>query len=62
MGSYAKATSLKEPAGAILLEYHMVYDEPQGWFNGANVIRTKLPVIVQDSVKKLRRKLAEKES
>jgi hypothetical protein len=61
LGAYAKATTLKEPKGAIFLEYHMVFDEPQGWFNGANVIRTKLPAIVQDNVKKLRRKLAEKE-
>jgi hypothetical protein len=61
MGSYAKATTLKEPKGAILVEYHMAFDEPEGWFRGANVIRTKLPIIVQDNVKKLRRKLAEKE-
>jgi hypothetical protein len=61
LGAYAKATTLKEPEGAIFLEYHMVFDEPQGWFNGANVIRTKVPAIVQDNVKKLRRKLAEKE-
>lgn len=61
MGAYTKATTLKEPKGAILVEYHMLYDEPEGWFRGANVIRTKLPIIVQDSVKKLRRKLAEKE-
>lgn len=61
MGSYAKATTLKEPKGAILVEYHMVFDEPAGWFGGANVLRTKLPIVVQDNVKKLRRKLAEKQ-
>lgn len=60
LGAYAKATELVEPKGAVLVEYHMMYNEPQGWFRGANVIRTKLPIIVQDNVKKLRRKLAEK--
>jgi hypothetical protein len=60
LGAYAKATELKAPRGAILVEYHMRFDEPRGWFQGANVIRSKLPIIVQDNVKKLRRKLAEK--
>jgi hypothetical protein len=62
LGAYAKATELGEPKGAILVEYHMLFDEPQGWFRGANVIRSKLPIIVQDNVKKLRRKLAEKQA
>jgi hypothetical protein len=61
LGSYAKATQLKEPEGAIFLEYHLVYDEPVGWFGGAGVIRSKLPIVVKDNVKKLRRKLAEKD-
>ncbi len=60
MGGYVKATELKEPQGAILVEYHLAYDEPEGWFRGANVIRTKLPIIMQDHVKKLRRRLAQR--
>jgi hypothetical protein len=62
LAAYAKATELKEPRGAILVEYHMIFDEPKGWFRGANVIRSKLPIIVQDNVKKLRRKLAENQT
>lgn len=62
LGAYAKATQLKEPPGAVLVEYHMVFDEPEGWFRGANVIRTKLPIIVQNNVKRLRRKLAERQT
>jgi hypothetical protein len=60
-GSYMKATQLKEPADAILVEYHMVFEEPEGWFNGANLLRSKLPILVQDSVRKFRRKLAERQ-
>lgn len=60
-GSYMKATQLKEPADAILVEYHLVFDEPVGWFNGANLLRSKLPILVQDSVRKFRRKLAERQ-
>jgi hypothetical protein len=60
-GSYMKATQLKDPADAILVEYHMVFDEPVGWFNGANLLRSKLPILVQDNVRKFRRKLAERQ-
>jgi hypothetical protein len=58
-GSYLKATKLKEPAGAIFVEYHIVFDEPKEWFNGANLLRSKLPILVQDEVRKFRRRVAE---
>jgi hypothetical protein len=56
-GFYIKVTQLPEPAGALFVEYHQVFDEPTGWFSGANLLRSKLPLIVQDSVRKFRRKL-----
>lgn len=56
-GSYAKATKLIEPAGALFVEFHLVFDEPAGWFNGANLLRSKLPLLAQDGVRKFRRKL-----
>jgi len=59
LGSYVKATRLAEPAGAVFIEYHVVYAEPQGWFRGANLLRSKLPIVAQDIVRKLRRKMAE---
>lgn len=55
---YVKATRLNEPEGAIFIEYHIAFDEPTGWFRGANLLRSKLPLVVQDSVRKFRRKLA----
>jgi len=57
MGGYMKVTKLIEPAGAVFIECHLVFDEPHAWFNGANLLRSKLPLIVQDSVRKFRRKL-----
>lgn len=57
-GFYAKATPLEEPAGALFIEYHQVFGEPAGWFGGANLLRSKLPLMVQDGVRKLRRRLA----
>ena len=58
LGSYVKATRLAEPAGAVFIEYHVVYAEPQGWFHGANLLRSKLPIVAQDLVRRLRRKMA----
>ncbi len=55
--SYVKATRLVEPVGAVLIEYHAAFAEPREWFNGANLLRSKLPIVAQDAVRKLRRSL-----
>lgn len=60
LGSYVKVTRLAEPAGSLFVEYHVAFAEPQGWFQGANLLRSKLPIAAQDSVRKFRRTLAEK--
>jgi hypothetical protein len=56
-GFYLKVTRLIEPAGAALIEYHMVFDEPNGWFGGANLLRSKLPLVIQEEVRNFRRRL-----
>lgn len=56
-GFYLKATQLHDPPGAIFVEYHQVFDEPGEWFDGANLLRSKLPLMVQNGVRKFRRKL-----
>jgi hypothetical protein len=58
LGSYVKATRLVEPKGAILVEYHVAYAEPEAWFNGANLLQSKLPILAQSVIRKLRRSLA----
>lgn len=57
LGSYIKATQLKEPAGALLIEYHVVFQEPAGWFNGSNLLRSKIPIVAQNIVRQVRREL-----
>jgi hypothetical protein len=57
-GSYVKATRLIDPPGAILVEYHVAFAEPEGWFNGTNLLRSKLPILAQMIVRQLRRELA----
>jgi len=61
-GLYAKVTRLKEPTGALMIEYHHVFCEPEGWFSGSHLLSSKIPMVVQDAVRKLRRRLAEADS
>lgn len=56
-GGYVKITKLIQPAGALLVEYHMVYDEPNGWFGGNNLLRPKLNTKTEDDVRSFRRKV-----
>jgi hypothetical protein len=58
-GLYMKITKLAEPAGAVFVEQHVVFAEPTGWFDGANLLRSKLPLVVQSSVRTTRREWAE---
>jgi hypothetical protein len=54
-GGYAKVTRLIEPPGALFVEYHAAFAEPQGWFDGTNLLRSKLPILAQMIVRQLRR-------
>jgi len=60
-GSYSKITRLEDQPGALLVEHHQLFAEPQGWFDGKNLLRSKLPLAVQDSVRKLRFQLRAKQ-
>ncbi len=61
MGGYVKVTPLVEPAGALFVEAHMIFDEPVGWFRGTHLLRSKLPLATQIEVRKFRRRLAQLE-
>jgi hypothetical protein len=56
-GGYAKVTRLQRPPDAIFVEFHLVYEEPYGWFDGLNLVKQKIPAIVQEKVRQFRRKL-----
>ena len=58
-GGYIKATKLVDPDGAILIEGHAIFNEPTGWFRGANLLKSKLPIMIQHEIRGLRRQLAE---
>jgi hypothetical protein len=54
-GFYLKITRLAEPAGALFIEQHVIFAEPTGWFDGANLLRPKLPLVIQNKVRAVRR-------
>jgi hypothetical protein len=52
---YLKITKLKDPAGAVFIEQHIIFAEPTGWFDKANLLRSKLPPAVTDNVRTMRK-------
>jgi hypothetical protein len=60
MGGYVLITQLTEPKGALLVEMHFLLHEPPEWFGSYNLLRSKLPTVIQDNVRSFRRKVAKK--
>jgi hypothetical protein len=58
--SYAKISRIDLKPRAILVEMHMAFLEPDGWFQGAPILRSKFSVVAQDQIRNLRRELAKK--
>jgi hypothetical protein len=58
MAAYVLVTKLPEPEGALLVEMHYLIPEPPDWFGGRNLLRSKLPTVIQDNVRTFRRKLS----
>ena len=54
---YVHVTRLDEPAESCFVEARMVIHEPTEWFRGSNLLRSKLPLLIQESVRKFRRQL-----
>jgi len=59
LAALIKVTELAGVEEGLFVEVHVVYAEPYGWFEGRNLLRSKLPPVLQDSVRKFRRKLAQ---
>ena len=57
-GLYLKITRLAEPKGALFCEQHVIFAEPKGWFDDANLLRSKLPLAVQSNVRSMRKEWA----
>ncbi len=58
--SYARISRLAFQPGALLVEMHAAFVEPQEWFQGAPILRSKFSVIAQDQIRRLRRELKQR--
>ena len=56
--SYTKISRLALQPGALLVEIHSDFIEPNDWFQGAPILRSKFSVMAQDQIRSLRRELA----
>jgi hypothetical protein len=57
--SYVKATALEFKPGALLVEAHVAFVEPKAWFDGAPILRSKISLVAQDQIRRLRREIAQ---
>jgi hypothetical protein len=55
-GGYVKVTRVADSEKPqVFIEYHLVFDEPFGWFDGKPVLTSKLPTKVEADVRSFRR-------
>ena len=57
MGVLMKATPVVDTPDCLFVEIHLVFFEPTDWFGGKNLMGSKLPIVIQDQVRSLRRGL-----
>ena len=42
------------------MEIHGAFAEPNGWFNGRAILKSKIALVVNDKIRELRREIAKK--
>ncbi|MBM3981065.1 MAG: hypothetical protein FJ304_12410 [Planctomycetes bacterium] len=57
---YLKITKLHEPEGAVFVEQHIIFNEPDGWFDGKSILTSKLPLVMRESVITFRKEFMKK--
>ena len=53
---YLVVRRLPELESACLIECRILLHEPKEWFNGSNLLRSKLPLMIQETARSFRRK------
>ena len=57
MAGFAKLSQLGPHPEFVLVEAHLVFAEPEKWFNGAATLRSKLGLVAQFQVRALRKEI-----
>ena len=58
MGMYMKVTKLKDVDDGLFVECHIVFSEPEAWFDGRNYLASKLPPVISKQVRTMRGELS----
>src|SRR5262249_55255736 len=59
--AYVKATRLVDSQPeALFVEIHGAFSEPNGWFNGRGILKSKISIVANDKIRELRREIAKK--
>jgi hypothetical protein len=56
-GGYVKVTRYKPEPGVLIVEAHLAFLEPEGWFGGRPILRSKIGIVARDQIRELRREL-----
>lgn len=59
--SYVKISQLRSIPDALMVEGHFAFFEPKDWFDGAPILRSKISLIAQDQIRRLRREIQRRE-
>ncbi|MEM9365596.1 MAG: hypothetical protein AAGD07_06330 [Planctomycetota bacterium] len=62
LGGYLTVVSVPGKENASLIHLVLAIHEPKKWFNGAPLLRSKLPLVIQDRVRGFRREIAARKS
>ena len=60
--SMTRISRLASLPGVLFVEGHFVFAEPRTWFDGAPILRSKITLVAQDQIRRLRRDLAQRKS
>jgi hypothetical protein len=55
--AYTRISRYSEKPSVLLVESHLAFAEPKAWFNGSSILRSKIGLIAQDQIRRLRREL-----
>jgi hypothetical protein len=58
-GGWIRLFEVSQNPPQVVVEMRWILHEPDAWFNGGNLLRSKLPILIQESVRSFRRKLAQ---
>jgi hypothetical protein len=58
--AYTKISQLDVRPGALFVEIHGAFTEPNDWFNGHGILKSKITIVANDKIREFRREIAKR--